>query len=552
MVDVLVKKETVCLCGSVDYYQYNKQLYVVASEGNTVKKDSDRVYFVKCEDCGVVRLLNLPFFTAEEFYKNYPPANVKYKVKGYDHDRELAKKRADKYLIKKHDVVLDIGSGNGAFVDECNERGAVGYGCELAEYVQEKEGSSIYRKKFEDIHFPTDNFDVVTCHDVLEHVLDPVIFIDEMFRVTKQNGACVVDFPDFFCEEGEHHWKEEHIWFFSEKDLFVLFRKTGFVIEKIEKPISSKTVIYLKKPKQNRTKILVPPGMGDVYWSIVKMESFLKQRNLGKVADIYVACNKERHFDAHKRAFPFLKLFPFLKSTEIAYSTDDYSKKLWLEAYDLKQAGRTVFKNICGCDYFLSWNAHLGAGRKMEEVDPELECNWFPSMFESLEQINYEKEMKKKHGKYIVFYFIFHGHYTHWLSDFPIYQIVSTIKSIVKETGCVPVLTGAVWDKENNILNQLVSKLPVIVDLRGKTSLEQLFGLMKGSEMVVGYPSGLTIMSTVLKVKTLMIWNKFYNSDFVWNSCPPQTKNVNYFVDDSSKMSPEYLTNRVKEIIKSK
>jgi len=237
----------------------------------------------------------------------------------------------------------------------------------------------------------------------------------------------------------------------------------------------------------------------------------------------------------------------FLKSTGITFTTNDYPKELWLEAY--RDAGRTIFKNICGCDYFISYNAYMGQGDELEKTDPDIKCNWIPPMFESLRQIDTLEEARELYGRYILFYFIFHGHYKQWVNQFSVDSVVGSVMRIVKETGCTPVFTGAVWDGESHVLSRVIKNIPNCIDLRGETTMEELFGLIKGSEMVVGYPSGLTIMSTVLRAKTLIIWNEYYNQNFVWNCCPPETRNKNYFVENTHGLTPGKLTGRVKEII---
>jgi SAM-dependent methyltransferase len=532
-----------CICGSTKFGKYDKQVYEVTPEGETIESESSKIQFYKCNSCGLVRQ-----GISNTDYSNYPPSNPEYKMKHYEHDLTLAMKRTRAYDIRENDVVLDVGSGSGAFIDICRAINAEAYGCEIAEYHYSKSDEFVYKKRFEDVHFPVDMFDVVTCHDVLEHVQDPIKFVKEMFRVTKQGGKCIIDIPDFFCTEGKHHWKEEHIWFFNLPQLMELCSNVGFLLEKRSTPIPSKIVLYLKKPKQKRVKILVPPGMGDAYWSVVKLQSFMKSIGReGEIADVYVACNKDRKWEGHKRAFPFLNLFPFLKSTGISFNTEQYPREIWLEAY--RDAGRTVFKNMCGCDYFLSWNGQLGNGNPLDEVDWELECNWIPDMFESLEQTNYETYCKETYGKYIVFYFLFHGHYGHWQDEFGKNQMIASVNKICKETGHTPIFTGAVWDSEFEDQTKVIEGVPNAIDLRGETSVEQLFGLIKGSEVVVGYPSGLTIMSTVLKQKTIIIWNDYYNKEFMKNSCPPEVRNKTYFIVNTRGLTSKSLSTKVKEII---
>lgn len=537
-------EKLICICRSTEFSKYDRQHYEVTPEGETIPSTGNGVYFYKCDNCGIVRQ-----GISYTDYKMYPPSDSEYLKKDYKHDLALGLKRLVDHKICSDHKVLDVGSGSGAFVDACRGIRAEAYGCEISDYHYKQNEEFIYKKRFEDVHFPVDEFDVVTCHDVLEHVDDPVAFAKEMFRVTKQEGQCIVDFPNFFSTEGKHHWKKEHIWFFNTPQLLELFTNIGFIVEKYNTPIPSKSVFYLRKPVQDRLKILVPPGMGDAYWSVVKLESFLKTMSEGyqEIADVYVACNKDRKWEGHKRAFPFLKLFPFVNSTGVSFNTDQYPKEIWLEAY--RDAGKTIFPDICNCDYFLSWNGQLGNGYSLDKVNSDLECNWIPNMFESLDQINYENYAKQTYGKYIVFYFLFHGHYGGWQNEFNKQKMINSVNKICSETESTPIFAGAVWDKEFPDQTDVINKISNAVDLRGQTSVEQLFGLIKGSEVVVGYPSGLTIMSTVLKQKTIIIWNDYYNKDFMWNSCPPEVRNKTYFVINTKGLTPKLLTGSVKEIL---
>ena len=187
----------------------------------------------------------------------------------YDHDRVVALSRLVSYKnIMSGNKVLDIGSGSGAFVDVCREINVETYGCEIAEYSCSKSDEFIYKNKLEDINFPVDYFDVVTCHDVIEHSSHPIAMLLDMFRITKQEGSCIMEIPRFFADEGKHHWKIEHLWYFSSEQFIALVNKIGFKIKEVRSPIPSKVVFVLQKPIQKRVKILYPPGMGDSLWSI--------------------------------------------------------------------------------------------------------------------------------------------------------------------------------------------------------------------------------------------------------------------------------------------
>jgi ubiquinone/menaquinone biosynthesis C-methylase UbiE len=532
-----------CVCGGVEFKEY---------EQNSIQVE-------ECLKCGIQQQANLPFSTNSEYieyYREYPPTKDTYEAKDYDHDRKLAAKRCRAYGIIEgnKDKILDVGSGSGAFVEECRSLGSKAYGCEISKYSYSKtsEDKYIYRERLEDINFPTDFFDKITCHDAAEHVVDPIKFIKEMFRILKQGGTCFIDLPRFHHAAGKHHWKPvEHIWFFNTKQFVSILSNIGFTLQSIKHPIQSKTVFYVTKPEQNRPTILLPPGMGDSFWSIVKMQAFIKKNNLG-LPDVRVVCNRDNRYNGQKRSFPFLEMFPFLNSTGISHENgkNPKLKKIWREAY--AERGRTTFQNIHGCNYFIAYNGHLKYGEQMENIDPDLECNWFPPMFVSKEQEHYKRDSIKKYGNYVVFYFPFYGTYKYWTQEFPIESVIESIKMIAKHANCTPIIAGAQWDADNTQLRQVINSISSCIDLTGKTSVEQLFGLIKGSKMVVGYPSGLTIMSTVLRQKTLIIWNDHYNKDFAWYSCPPDVRKKTYFVEFTKGLSPNKLANKVTQIITGK
>jgi SAM-dependent methyltransferase len=423
------------------------------------------------------------------------------------------------------------------------------YGCEISKYSYSQCDDYIYRKRLENVYFPTDYFDIVTCHDVIEHVMEPIKFTEELFRITKQNGTCIIDMPRFFHQSGAHHWKAiEHIWYFSTEQLKDILENIGFIINEIKHPIESKTVFYLSKPKQNRPKILVPPGIGDSYWVLTKLQSFIKREYLG-IPDIHIASPRDKKYEGHKRSFPFLEMFPFLNSSGKIFSCkkDPEIKKIWKEAYT--REGRTIFTHIPGYDYFISYNGHLGVGKQMENIDPDLETNWYPPMFVSLEQEKFRKECENKYGKYIVFYFPFYGTYQFWTEEFPAECVAEFIRLVKRETGYTAIFVGAKWDADDETFKNVIKDIPGCINLAGKTTVEQLFGLINGSQMVVGYPSGLTIMSAVLKKKTLMIWNEYYDNDYAWHSCPPDIKNKTYFIEFTKGLLPHYLASRVIKIM---
>jgi ADP-heptose:LPS heptosyltransferase len=79
------------------------------------------------------------------------------------------------------------------------------------------------------------------------------------------------------------------------------------------------------------------------------------------------------------------------------------------------------------------------------------------------------------------------------------------------------------------------------VNLVGKTSLDEVFSLIRGSVGILGHPSGITILSTAFRVPSLVIWNDYFNKDFWWNAMPPESYHQWYEAVNSSEVTVESL-----------
>ena len=420
-------------------------------------------------------------------------------------------------------------------------------------YCHAPENPHVYYRKFEDIHFPTDNFDRVVCWDVLEHVLNPLDFLKEIFRVLDQHGTFFAEVPLFFDKKGKDHWKRnEHVWYFTPEQLEKLLKRAGFCNIRTERGWEGKILFIADKPEQHRASLLLPPGIGDVYWPLVKAQALLKREGITSPVDAFVAAPRERHYDGHARAFPFLRMFPFLYSTgEVRFNRRD---PIWREAY--LQTKRSVFENIHGCDWFITWNGYLRAGKTLEEVDPDLECNWFLPRFISLVEENYRKDSIDKYGDYLALYWVFRGSNGTILKHFSLKQIAEVIHEVVRVTKLTPVLVGAIWDlNDDPDLNELLTMLPKnTVDLRAKTTVEELFGFLRGAKTVFGMNSGITIMAAAFRLKMVMLVHDYLftggtHRNFAWNTVPPEVRKKTYFAEHADSITPEGLAARVISLV---
>lgn len=150
-------------------------------------------------------------------------------------------KLVDSAVGKGAGVMLDFGSGTGYFAAFMQKRGWRVTGIELSEqarnYSVEKFGiRAIEPQQVRDL--PSAYADCITFWHVLEHLYDPAGWMNEVGRILKDDGRCIVALPNFasadamwFGEKWAALDVPRHLWHFT-PDAFRQFAvKQGFVCE---------------------------------------------------------------------------------------------------------------------------------------------------------------------------------------------------------------------------------------------------------------------------------------------------------------------------------
>ncbi len=94
---------------------------------------------------------------------------------------------------------LDAGCAYGFLVDQAKALGVDAVGVDISSYALRQRPDSdgrIVQGLVEPLPFKNASFDVVSLFDILEHVTDPEAVVDEVIRVLKENGVCLISTPD--------------------------------------------------------------------------------------------------------------------------------------------------------------------------------------------------------------------------------------------------------------------------------------------------------------------------------------------------------------------
>lgn len=96
--------------------------------------------------------------------------------------------------------ILDVGCGNGRFLDRMRQLGWEVTGVEpdgaAVTVAREKLGLQVFEGSLEEAGLPGSHFDAITMNHVIEHVPDPISTLRECHRVLKPGGKLVVATPN--------------------------------------------------------------------------------------------------------------------------------------------------------------------------------------------------------------------------------------------------------------------------------------------------------------------------------------------------------------------
>ena len=264
-------------------------------------------------------------------------------------------------------------------------------------------------------------------------------------------------------------------------------------------------------------RILVLPGIGDIYWVAVALEDWCAQRGLGPISlSVW-------DFDGRRRGKDFVDRLPFVASCSyFNHPPHPHKAKEFQQSY--RTGEQSVFPSFLGFDYYIAVNGALRNGRTVEET-LEAKTNWYlPELRRTPRENGAMQKYMEVYGRYIVTHFSDFGMFKPWVTAWGLDGCAKFCTWVAKGTDARILLTGCEWDRP---FAQAVAKRvgPGAVMLAGKTLPDTFYGMLRGATGVAGWCGGNTIFATALRKPTIIGWSikEFPNEAFFRTACPPDT-----------------------------
>jgi 2-polyprenyl-3-methyl-5-hydroxy-6-metoxy-1,4-benzoquinol methylase len=217
----------------------------------------------RCSECGHLFVSpRLPEAAVSELYGNaywdtYTQAigspALRDRVR-FDYENGFGKLNRDVLPYRQSGRLLDVGASNGGLVRAARERGFTAEGLEpsadICALAAELQGIELYCGDIRDGHYPSGSFEIVTMHDVLEHVFEPLEILEACREVLVPGGILITETPTTEALDGRldlAQWEcmspLEHVHLFSEANLARLYARAGFEIIDLYCPHENNVIV---------------------------------------------------------------------------------------------------------------------------------------------------------------------------------------------------------------------------------------------------------------------------------------------------------------------
>jgi SAM-dependent methyltransferase len=150
--------------------------------------------------------------------------------------RLILRTELERIRLPEDAVILDAGCGSGRTLQDLAAYGAV-YGIELdpeaAAFAASRGLGEVEVGRVEELPWPDEIFDLITCLDVLEHTPDDRVALTELRRVCKPGGYLVVTVPAYQALWSVHDAANHHYRRYSRRTLRLAVLESGWTLKRM-------------------------------------------------------------------------------------------------------------------------------------------------------------------------------------------------------------------------------------------------------------------------------------------------------------------------------
>lgn len=238
----------ICSSDKVKFLFYSKNKH----GRHKLSEDEFGIYF--CNECGVLFLEGVKVnriyygkYYKDNYYRDGASRGLLSRILTFFSLASI--RRKERLILKYFDnfqkiSILDVGCGDGQFLDHFNDNKFGKYGLELnqaAIKTCQKKGIFVYRGKLTDLNFKNKKFDVITMWHSFEHMADPVATLYKARKILSARGILVIQTPSvdsFGFKFGRENWfhldSPRHLFIYSKKAIGELCKKTGLEIIEVK------------------------------------------------------------------------------------------------------------------------------------------------------------------------------------------------------------------------------------------------------------------------------------------------------------------------------
>ncbi len=200
-------------------------------------------HFWRCRECGLEMQFPLP--TLEELREYYDSSYQDGLYKAFLEADTLKQLTSEQRLRRLLPLArpgrwLDVGCSSGWFVEAARRAGIEAEGIDLsavAVAAGRQRSLPLFCSTLEDFQ-PAYRYDTVTAFDLLEHVLDPLAFLQSVRRLLAPEGRVCIAVPNqgsLIAKVMGRRWyfyiPEEHLHYFNPSTMRRLLQRAGFCVQ---------------------------------------------------------------------------------------------------------------------------------------------------------------------------------------------------------------------------------------------------------------------------------------------------------------------------------